>query len=273
MLPNRFDSITRAFAERRMTRRAAVATAASGLAAAGFGSSRATAHDEGTPAASPVAEGGAGVAFMFVQTFGAGSIGPSESGDGLLLLTADHLAGQTLYFSDRPERIVGMVSTEQFLGAGGTDEGIDFTLTDPPNAALVLPDDRVLVVELIDPTYDPATGQVTYQLHALDDVAEVGLSLETESVSAADAAGDFSAASLFIDDCPDGVVWCNNNGGVFPIQGSAIGYCYNWGKVCCSPCAAVDLDYWAGQCNTVYADQCGDGSNECSAYLAETWSC
>jgi hypothetical protein len=273
MQPSHFDSMTRAFAERRLSRRAAVAAAVGGVAAAGFGPALAAAQDAATPGASPVAEHEDGVAFMFVQTFGAGSIGPAEGDSGLLSLTADHLAGQTLYFSDRPERIVGMVSTEQFLGAGGTDEGIDFSAGDPPNAALVLPDDRVLVVELIDPTYDPASGQVTYQLRALDDVSQVDLELESAPLTAADAEGDFKAASLFIDDCPDGVVWCNNNGGVFPIQGSAIGYCYNWGKACCAPCGAVDLTYWANQCNTVYADQCGDGSNQCSAYLAETWSC
>ena len=166
-----------------------------------------------------------------------------------------------------------MVSTERFLGAGGNREGKGFSEADPPNAALVLSDDRVLVVELIAPTYDSATSQVTYQLRVLDDVADADLTLDVEPLTAADAEGDFTAASLFIDDCPDGVVWCNNNGGVFPIQGSAIGYCYNGSKVCCAPCGPVDLTYWANQCNSVYADQCGDGSNECSAYLVETWSC
>ena len=34
-------------------------------------------------------------------------------------LTADIWPGQTIYFSDRPERIVGMVSTERFLGSRG----------------------------------------------------------------------------------------------------------------------------------------------------------
>lgn len=96
---------------------------------------------------------------MFVQTFGAGSIDAATDGVETLLLVADHLAGQTLFFSDRSDRIVGMVPTEQFLIGGARDEGLGFTPADPPNAALVLDDGRTLVVELIDPEYDAATGQ------------------------------------------------------------------------------------------------------------------
>ena len=55
--------------------------------------------------------------------------------------------GQTLYFSDRPDRIVGTSPTSQFLQALG------FTPDDPPNAALVLEnasgETDIAVVELI----------------------------------------------------------------------------------------------------------------------------
>jgi hypothetical protein len=268
MLPTRFDSMTREFAERRLTRRAAMATAVGGVATAGFGSTLVTAHDGATPAVSPGTSEKDGVSFMFVQTFGAGSIGPAAESDGLLTMTADHLAGQTLYFSDRPERIVGMVSTERFLGTSGQGQGIDFTLVDPPNAALVLADDRVLVVELIDPTYDPATSQVNYQLRVLDDVADAGLNLETLPLTATEAAGNFEAASLFIDDCANGTIMCvTANGGVFPDTNNPVGYCYNWSKVCCAPCQTIDA---AQVCNDNYQYDCG---GSCTAYIEESLPC
>lgn len=265
MHPSRFDAIAQSFANRRLSRRAAFATVAGSGLAAGFGT--VAAQDAATPAASPVADGH-GTSFMFVQTFGSGSITPAEGEAGGLMLTADHLAGQTLYFSDRPERIVGMVSTEQFLGTGGRGEGIDFSVVDPPNAALVLPDDRVVVVELIDPTYDPETGQVTYQLRVLDDVADAGLTLETLPLTATEATGDFDAASLFIDDCPNGTIMCETaNGGIFPATNDPVGYCYNAGRVCCAPCQAVDP---AQICNDNYQYECNGG---CTAYIEESMPC
>ena len=252
MLPSQFDAFTRAFADRRMTRRSALAAAGGSLAGAGF--ARTSAQDEATPIASPVVIGADdGTAFLFVQTFGAGSLVPAAGEGNDLILTADHLAGQTLYFSDRPERIVGMVPTAELLGTGG--DGLGFTPVNPPNGALVLPDDRILVVELIDPTYDPATGQVTYQLRVLEDVADADLSLETVPLSAAEAAGDFDAASLFIDDCADGTIMCvTSSGGVFPDQNQSVGYCYNWGRACCAPCTAIDANALAQICNNDYQD-------------------
>lgn len=97
--------------------------------------------DQATPEvptvqASPDAASAAGVQFMFVQTFGAGSLDAATEGVPNMLLVADHLAGQTLYFSDRPERVVGMVPTEQFLSTGPSG-GSGFSELDPPNAALV----------------------------------------------------------------------------------------------------------------------------------------
>src|SRR5215203_5519371 len=119
MDPTHLDRIARLFATRRLSRRAAVA--AGGAAALGIAGA-AHAAQNATPAATPSTDEQGGVPFMFVQTFGAGSLAPKDGEDGTLTLTADHLAGQTIYFSDRPERIVGMVATERFLGTG-TDDG------------------------------------------------------------------------------------------------------------------------------------------------------
>jgi hypothetical protein len=202
MDPERFDRLAASFGK-RISRRDAMKTGVigvGGVTLAGVTSST-LAHDA-TPEASPVALDTDTTSFMFVQTFGAGSIDAATDGVETLLLVADHLAGQTLFFSDRPERIVGMVPTEAFLTGGKDGEGLGFTPADPPNAALVLPNGKTLVVELIDPQYDPATGQVRYQLRVLEDVTQVDLHLESEMPTREEVVGEFTAASLFIDDCP-----------------------------------------------------------------------
>ena len=118
MDPAQFDSITRFFASRRLSRRSAILTGA-GVAALGVAGAAAQATpDAATGQATPEAGFNSDIPFMFVQTFGAGSIDQATDGVELLLLVADHVAGQTLYFSDRPERIVGMVPTEKLLGVG-----------------------------------------------------------------------------------------------------------------------------------------------------------
>jgi hypothetical protein len=116
------NEISKFFAERRLSRRQAMRQGA-GAVAVGTLATTAFAHastaQDATPDASPVAGNAAKPAsFLFVQTFGAGSI--SSGGNGNLSLTADHLAGQTVYFSDRPERIAGMLATEKFLGTAKT---------------------------------------------------------------------------------------------------------------------------------------------------------
>lgn len=297
MDPSRFDAVSRLFAQRRLSRRQAMQHGAGAIAAgtlATTGIARATAHDA-TPSASPVAESD-DAKFLFVQIFGAGSLEPKADASGLLTLTADHLAGQTVYFSDRPERIVGLVSTERFLGAGSTsagsaatpESGLGFTPANPPNAALVFanPDDAtdpgaVVVVELIDPTYDPATGLATYDVKVLADDTAVDLTLEQQPLSAADAPRQFQAASLFIDDCPNGSIYCitpetinpNNNPPETPSQQIGmnvdIGFCYDWAGACCWPCGGPGSVAYTQTCNSTFPE-C---NNNCTVSVQETWVC
>jgi hypothetical protein len=266
-----FDSITRLFSERR-TRRAALAAAGAGVAAIGL--ARAAAQDA-TPEASPVAaeiSDAKGTTFMFVQTFGSGSLAPKEGADGELVLTADHLAGQTLFFSDRPERVVGMVSTEAFLGASGTG-GMGFTPSDPPNAALVFASDdgsqsEIAVVELIEPQFDASAGTVSYTMKVLEDVTAVDLNLEQMSSAATDTARNFGAASLFIDDCPDGEVYCII-GLDTPVNVYSSGFCWDESGLCCYACANSGLGWWSDYCN-----RNNPGCNgQCQATFRETWAC
>jgi hypothetical protein len=90
------------------------------------------------------AEPPATVEDMFVQT----ATGVrTENGTMTLLGLTPH----TIYFSDRPERIVGHITTDRFLQWWG--EGADSFAADPPNAVLAwgepgtdTPDEAVVVI-------------------------------------------------------------------------------------------------------------------------------
>jgi hypothetical protein len=272
-----FDRFTRLFATRRTSRHTALAAGASIVAA---GIAPAEAQDASPVPASNTTE--ENVRFLFVQTFGAGSLTPKTGEEGVMTLVADHLPGQTLYFSDRPERLVGMVSTARFLGAKGEEAGLGFTPANPPNAALVFggSDDQpadVAVVELIDPSYDSASGKATYELRVLTDVEAIGMQLEETPLTADQAARDFDSASLFIDDCADGQILCANpqSGGAY-LPGATFAYCYNTSQGCCAPCSGVsipdDMDPYTQQCNDQDPyGQCDDG---CTAqYQPPPYAC
>ena len=69
------------------------------------------------------------VELLFVQTAHEASLA-----DGKLALKG--ITPATLYFSDRPERIVGHIATEKFVDSWG--KGEDCFASDPPNAVLSL---------------------------------------------------------------------------------------------------------------------------------------
>lgn len=82
-------------------------------------------------------------------------------------LTLHTLAPTTLFFSDRPDRVTGHISTEEFVDSW--DQGEDSFASNPPNAALsIFHPDMVsdVVVELTDPKLDGHT--MTYTVIILD---------------------------------------------------------------------------------------------------------
>ena len=88
----------------------------------------------------------------------------------------------TLYFSDRPERIVGRTTTKAFVEHWGT--GADNFKSDPPNAVLTLHDHDTsieIAVELTSPRFDG--DALVYAVMVLE----------------GDTAVTSGAASLFID--------------------------------------------------------------------------
>jgi hypothetical protein len=82
-------------------------------------------------------------------------------------LTLNGIAATTLYFSDRPNRITGHITTEEFIDNWG--EGDNSFADDPPNAVLsTFSDDEIndVVVVLRDPALDG--DQFSYQVEILD---------------------------------------------------------------------------------------------------------
>jgi hypothetical protein len=99
---------------------------------------------------------------MFVQT----AQGVTSDGKSL---TLNGVTPSTLYFSDRPQRIVGHMSTADFVELWS--EGDNSFEEDPPNAVLAflepgdeVPEDAVVVIQ--QPRLED--GQLTYSIESLE---------------------------------------------------------------------------------------------------------
>jgi len=195
------NAISRCFAELRLSRRRAVTQGGAGIAGAliatGLGQTSSLAQG-----ATPVA--GGDVEFLYVQSFGSGSIAPAGD-DGAYTLTLGQGLGETVYFSDRPGRMVGTVSSSDFISV------FDTTSDDPPNAALVS-GDTIFVVELTTARWDEASGTLTYDATPIGE-DDVQLSFEHAIGALPDGEMPLDTCHLFIDSidqCCDPIhrPWC-----------------------------------------------------------------
>jgi hypothetical protein len=210
------------------------------------------------------------VEFLFVQTYQSGTISPTEGNPRRYTLSLESGTGQTVYFSNRPERIAGSAPTPQFLA------GLGFFDDNPPNAALVFeaaPENTdVAVIELYNPMYDPESQGVTYEVEVLANwEKELALGFQEAPTDLSAIASSFGAAQLFIDDCADADMWCINKYSkevVKTIPNSLHdGFCYSWSAWMCLPCQPRITDsklaekYWIDWCN-LKNFACGD--NDCT---------
>ena len=261
MNQDRFDRLARALGH-RVSRRVAIRAGGVGLAAGGFATAglASAAAQEATPQASPAP--GDKTFFMFVQSFASGRLAPKAGEDARYELTLAQGLGQTLFFSDRPERIVGTVPTQRFL------DGLGFTPANPPNAALVADlgggDEEILVVELFNPRYAEAARTATYDAAILADVDRVDMRF-AEAPRGAEhlAAGrEYGASHLFIDDCPDVSCCLRMYQGareptcVGPQTAYNGGQCWHGSCFCCESCFGHSEQDFANGCNNTYPDQC-----------------
>ncbi len=90
------------------------------------------------------------ISALFVQS----AHGAETIGDRLVLRG---VSPSTIYFSDRPQRVVGHLETSEFVGFWG--EGEDSFAEDPPNAVLAFIGEgesvpSEVVIEISDPSID-----------------------------------------------------------------------------------------------------------------------
>lgn len=107
--------------------------------------------------------------FLYVQTFGSGTLSAPQA-DGTRTLTLSDVSPTTISFAERPDREVAHESTEAFIQ--GWDQGEDSFEVNPPNAALDIIDQHsqsIVIVELVNAHYDPATQTLEYQVIILED--------------------------------------------------------------------------------------------------------
>ena len=265
MDPAQFDRITARLTAHRASRRTKLRTVGAGIAAASLGvsSARFAIAQDATPVADElldtvhpgaVAEPSE---YLFVQSFASGSISPQNDEDGSYTLTLDGANPQTIFFSDRPERVFGFATTTVFL------DGLGFTPDDPPNAALVVTtengEEDVLILELLDPVWDEASGTLTYTVQVLSEYAEPGLAFAALRQTDFDLPESFGLGGLFIDGCSTGRIICylyraDGTKGAVVGQSKVTQFCFENDAKKCVPCSSMPII-----CAESYPTQCRSG--------------
>jgi hypothetical protein len=250
-----------------LSRRKAL-VAAGGLAARLAGTRLAGAQ-EATPPMEDTTDAGEHIFTMFVQTAQAGGFRPKEGEDGVYQVVLYGATAQTVYFSDRPHRIVGSVSTADFLA------GLGFSPENPPNAAIVAQTEDggedVLVVELLNPQWDSFSGTLTYDVIVLDEYTGDGFGELAQRQDDGALPETFGHTSLFIDDCPS-VKFCFQQfkGVLGPIPRAPIKMCLG-GPFICVPCSGTGLSPDRASLGRLCAEQY---PNDCSEILSSNvWTC
>jgi len=103
--------------------------------------------------------------FLFVQ-----SAKMIDYKDGVMTLHG--VPAQTMFFTDRPNRVVGNLPTDKFVARWTTDKTPNGFATNPPNAAVTLfqPDGaKTAIVELSGPRLDG--DKLSYNVKVLQGIA------------------------------------------------------------------------------------------------------
>jgi hypothetical protein len=200
--PTAFDRLEQMLATRTTRRTAALGAAGSVALVPGMRALAQVATPvDGTPEAIDKID------VLYVQTFASGEI--SDAGDGSFSLSLAGGTGQTVFFTDRPERMAGALATESFLDERAFDSA------DPPNAALVTEGSNgqtIAVVELLDPALDTSTMTVTYRAQPVS--GDLSAAITSFQELAGDVpTGTLGPVSLFIDDlaCASKGSYCTHN--------------------------------------------------------------
>jgi hypothetical protein len=144
-----------------------------------------------------------GVKFLFIQSAQSGLV--LEVNATTSTLELNDVSDKTIFFSDRPDRIVGSANTADFIS--NWSSGPNNFAADPPNAVLIVDDEiegeqsqDYAVIELFNPQYDPEANTLRYDI---TDIAENA----TTTTSINLPAREFGQSTLVIDDddLPSGI--------------------------------------------------------------------
>ena len=163
---------------------------------------------------------------LFALQGDSGTLIPTKAGHGRFVLTLRNVPSQLLWFTDRPVRSGGAISTSGFVKAWSS---LGFG-RQPPNAVITLSrgakNANALAVELRKPAYNARTRKLTMHVRALrkadSDLARIGRGLDRRLPRR------FGQAALFIDGGatqPKGVS-CNSVGelDLYPSAVTPTGY-------------------------------------------------
>jgi len=136
--------------------------------------------------------------FLFVQTAHSGTLLPQ---DDKLVLTLNGVSPTTVFFSDRPNRITGHESTQEFVD-NWSDGSHSFAI-DPPNAAMDIlsgndnDSQDILIIELMNPMYDADAKTLQYEVIVLEEPSS-GISHYGDEMDGS-IPESFGEIALFID--------------------------------------------------------------------------
>jgi hypothetical protein len=101
--------------------------------------------------------------FLSIQHAQSGSI--SEINATTYSLQLNEVTKKTILFSDRPDRIVTSISTDNYIG--NWSAGVDSFAADAPNAVLVVDEKEgpdTIIMELFNPVYDENKKTLKYEI-------------------------------------------------------------------------------------------------------------
>lgn len=154
-----------------------------------------TAMTSAQPPAPPCAQPGV-VQLLYAHNAASGTLTPLAGRAGSYRLSLSGVAPLITYFSDRPARLAGHVSIEEFI------ERIGFGRKTPPNAVIEISEGSkgadVAVVELFNPAYDKPRGSLAFDVRVLNTPRKALAAWTVRADKSLPAS--FGAVSLFIDD-------------------------------------------------------------------------
>ncbi|HZD35427.1 MAG TPA: hypothetical protein VE130_09505 [Nitrososphaeraceae archaeon] len=118
------------------------------------------------------------VQFLSIQSAQSGSL--SQINETAYALELNNVANETILFSDRPARVVEIVSTADFIGNWTT--GTNSFSADAPNDALIVENTQTgqletAIVESFSPIYDTNTNTLTYTI-MMENATSIDLPVE-----------------------------------------------------------------------------------------------